>query len=144
VAAVRAEEAKLDLSAVAAAVEAREIVDLKQLDVATLGDPALAVDTIPPSAFVLDLRTADAFAGWHWPGAQRLDYFAALEQWRRLAAGPTYVFYCEVGLKSAHLAELMRAAGHQAFHVQGGVRQLLRQATAEDPALKAALSPALL
>jgi rhodanese-related sulfurtransferase len=141
---VRAEEAKLDLAALAAAVEAREVIDLKQLDVGSLGDPSLAVDTIPTGAVVLDLRSSDAFASWHWPGARQLDYFAALEGWTRLERGPTYLFYCEVGLKSAHLAELMRAAGHSAFHVRGGVRQLLRQATEEDPALRAALSPALL
>ena len=144
VGAVRAEEGKLELAAIGEAVAAREIVDLKGLDLATLGDPTLAIESIPAAATVLDLRSAEAFAGWHWPGAQRLDYFAALEGWRRLVQGPTYVFYCEVGLKSAHLAELMRGAGHQAFHVQGGVRQILRQAAAEDPALKAALSPALL
>jgi thiamine biosynthesis protein ThiI len=143
-AAVRAEEAKLDLAAVAAAVEAREVIDLKQLDVATLGDPSLAIAQVPPGAVVLDLRSPGAHAAWHWPGARQLDYFAALEGWPRLERGPTYVFYCEVGLKSAHLAELMRASGHHAFHVRGGVRQLLRQATGEDPALKAALSPVLL
>lgn len=142
--AVREEEAKLDLALLAAAVEGREVVDLKQLDVATLGDPTLAVGEIPDGAVVIDLRAAESFAGWHWPGARRLDYFAALEAWPRLERGPTYVFYCEVGLKSAHLAELMRGGGHVAFHVQGGVRQLLRRATEEDPLLELALSPALL
>ena len=120
------------------------MVDLKALDVATLGDPTLAVTEVPAGADVIDLRSREAFAGWHHPGARQLEYFQALETWPRFDRGRPYVFYCEVGLKSAHLAELMRAAGHQAFHVQGGVRQLLRQATAEDPALKALLSPALL
>jgi len=71
---------------------------------------------------------------------------------RREAQGPNptfdrarrWVFYCEVGLKSGHVAELLRGVGFQAWHVQGGVRPLLRQQTAEDPALKALLSPALL
>ena len=49
-----------------------------------------------------------------------------------------------MGLKSAHLAELLRKAGFDAWHVDGGVRPLLKQATAEDPLLKAALSPAML
>jgi thiamine biosynthesis protein ThiI len=144
VGAVRAEEGKLDLEAIAAAVAAREVVDLKGLDLATLGDPALAVDAIPEGAAVLDLRSREAFAGWHWPGAEQRDYFAALRDWPGLDRGRRWVFYCEVGLKSAHLAELMRSAGFSAWHIQGGVRQLLRQQTAEDPALKALLSPALL
>jgi thiamine biosynthesis protein ThiI len=144
VGAVRAEEEKLDLEAIAAAVLAREVIDLKQLDLATLGDPALAVESIPDGAAVVDLRSREAFAGWHWPGAEHRDYFNALREHARLDKGRRWVFYCEVGLKSAHLAELMRAAGFQAWHVQGGVRSLLRQQTAEDPALKALLSPALL
>jgi thiamine biosynthesis protein ThiI len=143
-AAVRAEEGKLDLEEIAAAVAAREVVDLKALDLATLGDPALGVDVIPEDAAVVDLRSREAFAGWHWPGAEHRDYFAALSGWSGLPRERRWVFYCEVGLKSAHLAELMRAAGYEAAHVPGGVRQLLRQSTAEDPALKALLSPALL
>ena len=37
-----------------------------------------------------------------------------------------YVLYCEWGLKSAHLADLMRRAGLAARHVSGGVRELRR------------------
>lgn len=144
VGAVRAEEEKLDLDEIAAAVAAREVIDLKGLDLATLGDPALAVETIPEGAAVVDLRSREAFAGWHWPGAEHRDYFSALREWSKLDRSRRWVFYCEVGLKSGHLAELMRGAGYQAWHVQGGVRPLLRQQTAEDPALKALLSPALL
>src|SRR5262249_49789519 len=120
------------------------VVDLKGLDPARLGDPALAIDVIPADAAVVDLRSREAFAGWHWPGAEHRDYFAALAEWSRLDRGRRWVCYCEVGLKSAHLAEVMRAAGFEAWHVQGGVRPLLRKATTEDPALKALLSPALL
>ena len=36
----------------------------------------------------------------------------------------TYVLYCEFGLKSAHLAELMREDGFDAFHFKGGTRAL--------------------
>lgn len=144
VGAVRAEEGKLDLDKITAAVAAREVIDLKGLDLATMGDPALAVDTIPDGAAVVDLRSREAFAGWHWPGAEHRDYFSALREWSKLDRSRRWVFYCEVGLKSGHLAELMRGDGYQAWHVQGGVRPLLRQQTAEDPALKALLSPALL
>jgi thiamine biosynthesis protein ThiI len=148
VGAVRAEEDKLDLDEIAVAVAAREVIDLKGFDLATIGDPSLAVETIPEGAAVVDLRSREAFAGWHWPGAEHRDYFAALRE----AQGPNptfdrarrWVFYCEVGLKSGHVAELLRGVGFQAWHVQGGVRPLLRQQTAEDPALKALLSPALL
>jgi rhodanese-related sulfurtransferase len=39
------------------------------------------------------------------------------------------VLYCEYGLKSAHLAELMRKLGLEAFHVRGGTPALSRRAT---------------
>ena len=38
-----------------------------------------------------------------------------------------YVLYCEYGLQSAFLAEQMRKAGLNAFHVRGGSRTLKRQ-----------------
>jgi len=142
--AVRGEEAKIDLESVAEAVAAREIIDLKAFDVAARLDPALAVDSIPPGAAVVDLRAPDAYRAWHWPGAEQRDYFAALRGFAAWPRDRRWVFYCEVGLKSAHLAELLRKAGFDAWHVDGGVRPLLRQATAEDPLLKAALSPAML
>ena len=37
-----------------------------------------------------------------------------------------YVLVCELGLKSAHLAELMREAGLRASHFRGGTRALRR------------------
>ena len=42
----------------------------------------------------------------------------------------TYVLYCEFGLKSAHLAELMGEAGFRAFHFSGGTRALRKWAEA--------------
>jgi thiamine biosynthesis protein ThiI len=141
---VRGEEAKIDLEAVAAAVAGREIIDLKALDVAARIDPALAVDAIPRGAAVVDLRAQDAYRAWHWPGAEQRDYFSALRGFAGWPRERRWVFYCEVGLKSAHLAEVMRQAGFDAWHVAGGVRPLLKQATAEDPLLRAALSPAVL
>jgi thiamine biosynthesis protein ThiI len=38
------------------------------------------------------------------------------------------VLYCEFGLKSAHLAELMRREGLDAYHFRGGLPELLRHA----------------
>src|SRR6185503_15925554 len=97
VGAVRAEEAKLDLSELAAAVEAREVIDLKAFDAAALGDPTLAVERIPEDAAVVDLRSRESFAGWHWPGAEQRDYFDALRGFAAFDRSRKWVFYCEVG-----------------------------------------------
>src|SRR5581483_7748696 len=99
VGAVRGEEAKLDLDAIARAVAAREVIDLKALDAAAVVDPGLAVNTIPAGASVVDLRSAAAFAAWHWPGAVHHDYFTALRGWPQWDRTRTWVLYCEVGLK---------------------------------------------
>jgi rhodanese-related sulfurtransferase len=39
-----------------------------------------------------------------------------------------YLLYCELGLKSAYLAEQMRRAGLDAWNFRGGLRALLRHA----------------
>jgi tRNA uracil 4-sulfurtransferase len=107
-------------------------------------DPGLATETIPPEAVVLDLRSRTAYQAWHYPEARHVDYFETLRTLDRFERGTTHVVYCEVGLKSAHLAEEMRRQGITAFHVQGGLKQVMGQALKADPALIAALSPALI
>jgi tRNA uracil 4-sulfurtransferase len=141
---VRREEARLDVAMLERAVDERETVDLRGLDPRELVDPGLATETIPPEAVVLDLRSRTAYQAWHYPEARHVDYFETLRTLDRFERGTTHVVYCEVGLKSAHLAEEMRRQGITAFHVQGGLKQVMGQALKADPALIAALSPALI
>jgi thiamine biosynthesis protein ThiI len=121
---VEAEEAKIDLSLVEAAVASRTVFKLRELDVEKLRVPDLEVDRIPDGATVIDLRSKQEYQGWHWPNALRLDFSQALKTYPNFDRGQTYVLYCEIGLKSAHLAELMRKEGREAFHVPGGTRTL--------------------
>ncbi len=137
-------EAELDREKLPELVAARAIFDLRALDLDKLSAPDLEVDAVPEGAIVLDLRTAPAFKAWHYPGAMRFGYAAALEAHRSFDRRATYLVYCEVGLKSAHLAELMHQAGYRAFHFRGGLKHLMRQAHGDDPALQAVMSPALL
>ncbi len=137
-------EAGLDPAALAALVEERAIFDLRALDLDRLSAPELEVDAVPAGAVVLDLRSAVAFKSWHYPGALRLGYAEALRAHRSFDPDKTYVAVCEVGLKSAHLAELLHQAGYRAHHFRGGLKHLIRYAEGDDPALRAATSPALL
>ncbi len=137
-------EARLDPGRLAALVEARAVFDLRALDLGKLSAPDLEVDAVPEGAVVLDLRSAPAYKSWHYPGALRLDYAAALTAHRSFDPEPTYLIYCEVGLKSAHLAELMHRAGYRAHHFRGGLKHLMRHAAGDDEALRVATSPALL
>jgi thiamine biosynthesis protein ThiI len=125
---VEAEEAALDPATLERAVAARGVFDLRSLDPEATGIPELEVDAVPEGAAVIDLRSAAAFAAWHWPDAARLDLDRALAAIPALPRDRTYVVYCEFGLKSAHLAERMRALGLRAFHFRGGLRALVAHA----------------
>lgn len=143
-AAVAEAEAGLDLARLEAAVEERAVFDLHGLDVARIHAPDLEVEKVPEGAVVVDLRSAIAFKSWHYPEALHLDYAAALEACGSFDRRRLHLFYCEVGLKSAHLAETLHRLGGRACHFQGGLRGLLRYAERQDQALRAAISPALL
>lgn len=138
---VLAEEAKLPEDLIQLALDRAEIIHLARLDSADLSDPALAVDDIPADAVVIDLRSATAYQGWHYPKAQHLDYFDTQRSIQNFEEGTTYVLYCEVGLKSAHAAEILRGHGRTALHFRGGLRSLLRYTAEQDAALAALASP---
>lgn len=123
---VREEEARMDLRLLDRAVAEREILDLRTLDPDDSGVPDLEVESLPPEAVVVDLRTRGEYEAWHPPGAVHLDFGKALEAHPSFRKDRTYVLYCEFGLKSAHLAELMRRAGQDARHFRGGTRALRR------------------
>lgn len=127
---IEAEEAGLDPALLDRVVAERTVLDLRALDLDAEGLPELEIDEIPADATVLDLRSKAAWAAWHWPGALRLDLDHALVAARSFDRTRRYVLYCEFGLKSAHLAERMRAEGHEAWHFRGGLRALVAHARA--------------
>jgi tRNA uracil 4-sulfurtransferase len=91
---------------------------------------AIGGDALPDDATVLDLRGTDEYHAWHWPGALHLEYFEALRAYRSFDRRQVYVLYCEVGLKSAHLAERLQELGVDARHVPAGADALRRAAAA--------------
>jgi thiamine biosynthesis protein ThiI len=132
--AVLAEEAQLDLGLLDEALAEREVLDLRALSDEASALDDLELSEIPEGAVVIDLRTRSEYQGWHWPGALHLDWAQALEAHPSFAKEQRYVLYCEYGLKSAHLAELMRRLGLEAFHVRGGAPALRkRQGSQQQP-----------
>lgn len=138
---VLADEAKLDLHRLDQLVAARTLHDLRTAR--TEGTAELEIDHVPPGATVLDLRPAPSFRAWHHPSALHLDLARALSALSAFDRERAYVVVCEVGLKSAYLAEQMREKGFQAWHVSGGIGRLLELARKEDEALAALLAPAV-
>jgi thiamine biosynthesis protein ThiI len=127
-AAVEEEEAKLDASLLERAVASREVVDVREADPEAAALPEIAVEAVPPGAVVIDLRTRAEFDTWHLPGSVRLDFPRALEALHALSRDQRYVAVCAFGLKSAHLAELMRKQGLDAYHFHGGTDALRKWA----------------
>jgi thiamine biosynthesis protein ThiI len=125
-AAILEEEEKLDASLLDHAVAMRRSFDLRDLDVEKLEGAGPSVERIPAGAIVLDLRSAHEYREWHYPDALRLDFSQAVEAYPSFDRDPTYVLYCEFGLKSAHLAEMMRREGLDALAFRGGIGALKR------------------
>ena len=125
---IEAEEARLDPAILERALAERSSFDLRTLDLESLERPEIQIEEIPENAVVLDLRSKAAFQGWHHPDALFLDFPNALRSYRSMDPGRRYVLYCEFGLKSGHLAELMRREGMQAWHFAGGLKALVSYA----------------
>lgn len=123
---VAEQEKGMDPAVLERALQEREVLDLRSLDPEACGMPEIETSDVPTGARVIDLRNRQEYAGWHYPGALQLDFSRALDAYASFAKDQPYVLYCEFGLKSAHLAELMRAAGHRALHFRGGTRALRR------------------
>jgi thiamine biosynthesis protein ThiI len=120
------EERNIDPSVLERALANREVLNLRDLDPDGAGLEEIESSEIPAGAMVIDLRSEAEFRSWHHPDAVRLDFREALEAYASFARDRAYVLYCEFGLKSAHLAELMVRAGLRAHHFRGGTRAIRR------------------
>jgi thiamine biosynthesis protein ThiI len=69
-------------------------------------------------AILLDIRNEAEFRNDHDPRATHFDFAFALDLFNQLDKSKTYYIYCNVGLKSANLAERMKQAGYAAFVYQ--------------------------
>ena len=118
-------------------------IELRQVTTSHPQAARLEVDEIPPGARVVDLRSRTAYDAWHPEGAEWMDYFSAIRDLGRFDTGAEWVIVCEIGLKSAHLAERLDEVGISARHVAGGIRTLVRKASSEEPLLESLLAPAV-
>lgn len=135
-------EAHMDPQVLARAIAEREVIDLRALDPDACGIPELEIDHVPEGATLLDLRQRRDYDAWHHTGALWMEFDKARDACASFSKDQVYVLACEFGLKSAHLAELMREVGHRAFHFRGGTRALRRWAEKEPPVAGEAARPA--
>ncbi len=126
--AARDEESRMDLSLIGQAVSERKVLNLRALKAVDLVQPYLFTIEISGNAAVLDCRDTHHYRAWHYPGADRWDLPELAARFRDLDKTRTYVLYCNFGVQSAHVAELMQRDGYEAYSFKGGLRELMRYA----------------
>jgi thiamine biosynthesis protein ThiI len=131
--AVLHEERGLDRSILEHSLASARLFDLRAMDMARVAGESVFVDSIPDGAVVFDTRALESYHRWHWSGAGHREYLDLLTNFGELSREPTYVLYCEFGLKSARVAELMQRAGYEAYSFLGGVKGLRALARSRDP-----------
>ena len=131
---VEREESDFDFEVIQTAVDAKVVFDMNQINVDALDIKEIEIEEIPENAFVIDLRNEAVYHHWHYPGAIYVDFFSALESSENFvpADARLIVTYCEVGVKSAQIAEKLRQIGLEAYHFKGGMRKLLEYSIDQD------------
>jgi thiamine biosynthesis protein ThiI len=117
---VAAQETGLDFALLERAVDERKVLDLRALEPAALVEPYLFIDRVPEGAVVLDCRPSHQFRAWHYPGAEQHAPHDVATRLKQLSKERTYVLYCEYGVQTAHLAELLQRVGYEAYSFRGG------------------------
>ena len=84
------------------------------------------VHRIEDGDVVLDLRDAVGSGEWSYDGAVHFPFARAMQAALQLPKEPRYVLFCDVGLKSAFLAEQMALNGYRAVSFAGGLAALKR------------------
>ena len=118
------QEERMNLELVDVLTDDRIAESVRRLADSTEEEPDVQVDAIPPEATAVDLRPEVAYERWHYPDALHVPFETALDQHALLPPQPTYLLYCDVGLKSALIAEKMQRAGFDAHSFRGGVPKL--------------------
>lgn len=125
---VEREEARMDASVLERAIAERTVFDLRDLDLERMELSEIQAEVVADGDTVIDLRSKPAFDRWHYPGALHLEFSNAMRAYPHFEKKQSYLVYCEFGLKSAHLADRMRAAGLDARHFSGGEKALRKWA----------------
>jgi rhodanese-related sulfurtransferase len=89
--------------------DAGEISQQEMLDFAGQADAPL----------VLDVRSAEEFAGGHVPGAVNVSYEQVAARMGELGPAREVVVYCERGGRAAKAADVLRDAGFTVRHLTG-------------------------
>lgn len=121
---VAAAEDAVDLSVLERAVAGRRTLDLRRLEAGDLVLPYLYTAEIPDGSTVIDTREREQYDRWHYPGSEQRDFWQLYADIEALDRDRPYVLYCDLGLRTAQLAEKLQRSGYEAYSFKGGVRAL--------------------
>lgn len=130
--AARDEESRTDPAILDMAVAGRRVLDLRGLDPFDLVEPYIFTRSVPDDAVIIDCRPEASYREWHHPGAQNRSPRSLATHMDQLEKDPTYLLYCDRGVQSAHLAELMQEGGYEAYSFRGGAPALREAVEAKD------------
>lgn len=119
-------EEKLDKELLKELIRHRKYMTVLEMDLQEEMDTQIG--KVPKGAMVIDLRREREFKNWSYRDSVNIPLERAIEQAGLLPKEAIYLLYCEVGLKSAFLAEAMRDMGFDAFSFSGGVPKLRKYA----------------
>lgn len=134
--AVDAEEAPVDPSLVRQAVADRSTRELRKVSAADLARDYVRVDESPAGALVIDCRLPQQHDGWLVPGARRVAPADFAEVAGSLDKDRRYLLFCDNGVQSTMLANLLQTAGYEAYSLRGGTKAMkerVRAGTTTEP-----------
>lgn len=120
--AVDNEEAPLDLEVVDRAVNARSVLDLRAVSDADLNRDYIWTDEVPERAVVIDCRLPQQDDGWRLPDSHRVTPDEMPKLAPELDKDAHHVLFCDNGVQSAMLAELLQTLGYEAYALKGGTK----------------------
>ncbi|CAN5771067.1 tRNA 4-thiouridine(8) synthase ThiI [soil metagenome] len=118
------EEAQMNLDILRTSTDQRRVIDVQAVNAADLIDEYLFIDTVPPGAVILDVRSNGEWAEWHHERAVHHDFWELSSNLGKLERDRIYVVYCSANVQSARLADQMQRMGLEAYALKGGTRAL--------------------
>jgi rhodanese-related sulfurtransferase len=87
----------------------------------TVIGPHQATELIEADALVIDVRRPSEWSAGHIPGASNIEMNDLTSSTDSVPRDRAVIFYCRSGNRSAMAAAAFRAAGWNAYHLEGGL-----------------------
>jgi tRNA uracil 4-sulfurtransferase len=121
IAQARRQEEHLDPNLLETALENTKTVEINDYDIDVDGLEHLICDDFSSEMLAIDCREQKDFEAWHYPNALRFDLMELQKNFKKLDKTKAYIVYCQYGVESTTIAEMMQDQGYEAYGLNGGV-----------------------